>query len=296
MKLISKVFILLIFTTSCTQELAPISYKGHIYYTKKGEKPINIIKSKSKTKKVITKKNLKPNQILVQNGDNLYVIAKKYKITTRQLIDQNLLKPPYILQPGQILDLPSKRKTHIVLKGENLTLVARKYNISLNELAQVNNLKTNSKIKIGNVLIIPYNGKTTQKKHLVAKIFKSKIKLNKPLDGEIIKKFGPDKNGTHNDGINISAPLGTDIKAAADGKIVYVGNELRGYGNLIIIKHSGNILTAYAHSNEIIVAKNQSVKKGEKIATVGSTGNVSSPQLHFGVRQGRKAVNPISYF
>ena len=184
----------------------------------------------------------------------------------------------------------------MVVNGQSLTVIARKYNVSLSELAQLNNLKTNSNIKIGRVLLIPYNAKPSHKKHIVSNIFKGKIKLSKPLNGNIIKKFGPGKNGTHNDGINIAAPLGTEVKAAADGKIVYVGNELRGYGNLIIIKHSGNILTAYAHSNEVIVAKNQTVKKGEKIATVGATGNVSSPQLHFGVRQGRKAVDPVSYF
>ena len=296
MRFFSKIILLLIFINSCSQELAPISYKGHLRYSKKGVEPIKISQAKPKINKAKIKKNLKSNQILVNNGDNLYLIAKKHKITTRQLIDSNNLKPPYVLQPGQILDLPSKRKTHVVVNGQSLTVIARKYNVSLSELAQVNNLKTNSNIKIGDVLIIPYNAKPSHKTRIASNIFKGKIKLNKPLEGNIIKKFGPDKNGTHNDGINIAAPLGSAIKAAADGKIVYVGNELRGYGNLIIIKHSGNILTAYAHSNEVIVAKNQTVKKGDKIATVGATGNVSSPQLHFGVRQGRKAVNPTNYF
>ena len=296
MRLYSKIIILLIFISSCSQDIAPISYKGHLHYGKKGIEPIKITKPTPKITKAKHKKNLKANQILINNGDNLYVVAKKHKVTTRQLIDSNNLKPPYILQPGQILDLPNKRKTHVVVNGQSLTVIARKYNVSLSELAQLNNLKTNSNIKIGRVLLIPYNAKPSHKKHIVSNIFKGKIKLSKPLNGNIIKKFGPGKNGTHNDGINIAAPLGTEVKAAADGKIVYVGNELRGYGNLIIIKHSSNILTAYAHSNEVIVAKNQTVKKGEKIATVGATGNVSSPQLHFGVRQGRKAVDPVSYF
>ncbi len=296
MRFIFPIITLLIFLASCSQNSAPISYKGHIQYTKNGAKPINIAKTKPTLTPAKAKEKLKTNQILVNNGDNLYLIAKKHKITTRQLIDRNDLKPPYMLQPGQILELPDNRKTHVVLNGQSLTLIARKYNVSLSELAQVNNLKTNSNLKIGDVLIIPYNAKPSHKKIIASNIFKTKLKLAKPLDGKIIKNFGPDKNGTHNDGINISAPLGTDIKAAADGKIVYVGNELRGYGNLIIIKHSGNILTAYAHNNEIIVAKNQNVKQGEKIATVGSTGNVSAPQLHFGVRQGRKAVNPANYF
>lgn len=115
------------------------------------------------------------------------------------------------------------------------------------------------------------------------------------MRGTVISKFGVIAKGRNNDGINIKAPLGAAVKAADAGTIAYAGNELKGFGNLILIKHSGGWITAYAHNDRLLVRKGQKVRKGEKIATVGSTGGVSSPQLHFEIRAGKKAVNPLSY-
>ncbi|MFN7094494.1 MAG: peptidoglycan DD-metalloendopeptidase family protein [Burkholderiales bacterium] len=114
-----------------------------------------------------------------------------------------------------------------------------------------------------------------------------------PVKGKVIGMFGPRENGIRNDGINIASNEGTPIKAAANGTVVYAGNELRGYGNLLIIRHLDGFLTAYAHQQNLIVKKGDSVKQGQTIGFVGITGNVSSPQLHFGVRLGKKAINPI---
>jgi len=297
MKIIFNLIIISLLTISCSQKTAPISYKGHLHYTEKGPKPVVLSKKLvKKTAKKINPAKLQNNQIIIKDGDNLYNLAKAYKVSTRQLIDHNKLAPPYVLHPGKTLKIPTERKTHVVIRGQNLTKIARKYNVSLSELAQLNNLKTNTRIKIGDVLVVPYSAKTSHKRFLAKKIFNSKVKLARPVKGKVIQKFGAKSDGTYSDGINIAAPAGTNIAAAADGKVVYVGSELRGYGNLIIIKHSGNILTAYAHSNEVFVAKDQKVKQGETISTVGSSGNVKTAQLHFGVRKGRKAVNPSKYF
>jgi len=116
-----------------------------------------------------------------------------------------------------------------------------------------------------------------------------------PARGTIISRFGPKKGGLYNDGINIRAAEGTSVFASDNGMVVYAGNELRGYGNLVLLKHSNGFVTAYAHANNIFVKKGQVVKKGQKIASVGSTGHVSVPQLHFSIRKGRKAINPQSY-
>jgi murein DD-endopeptidase MepM/ murein hydrolase activator NlpD len=115
-----------------------------------------------------------------------------------------------------------------------------------------------------------------------------------PIKGKIISYFGPKVGGARNDGINISAPAGTPIRAAGSGVIVYAGNELKGYGNLTIIRHANGYLSAYAHQQTIDVRKGQQVKIGHIIGRVGNTGNVSNAQLHFGIRQGKKPVNPIS--
>ena len=101
--------------------------------------------------------------------------------------------------------------------------------------------------------------------------------------------------GRNNDGINIQAAQGSTVRSADAGTVVYAGNELKGFGNLILVRHSGGWITAYAHNQKLLVKKGQKVKRGEKIATVGATGGVNKPQLHFEVRAGKKAVNPLQY-
>jgi len=113
-----------------------------------------------------------------------------------------------------------------------------------------------------------------------------------PVKGKIESPFGAGEGGLHNDGINIIAKRGTPVKAAETGVIVYAGNELRGFGNLLLIKHADGWTSAYAHNQKILVKRGDRVKKGQEIAQVGSTGNVSSPQLHFELRKGSQAVDP----
>ena len=113
-----------------------------------------------------------------------------------------------------------------------------------------------------------------------------------PLSGEIISTFGAGAGEAANDGINIRTTQGTEIQAAQDGFVVYAGNELPGFGNLILVRHAGNWVTAYAHADQMLVDKDQFVRAGQVIATVGQTGSVNEPQLHFEIRQGTKAVDP----
>jgi len=118
----------------------------------------------------------------------------------------------------------------------------------------------------------------------------SASKFIKPVEGKIIQEFG-----AGNDGIKIQAAEGTPVKAAAGGEIVYSGNQLQGYGNMLVIRHSNGYLTAYSHLEDLSLKKGAKVAQGEVIGKVGKSGNVSSPQLHFGVRKGRSAVNPRDY-
>ena len=116
-----------------------------------------------------------------------------------------------------------------------------------------------------------------------------------PARGRVIAGFGPSPNGLQNDGINVAVPEGTPIKAAEDGVVAYAGNELKGYGNLVLIKHSNGFVTAYAHASEILVKRGDTVKRGEVIAKSGQTGSVTSPQLHFEIRKGSTPVDPSQY-
>ncbi len=113
-----------------------------------------------------------------------------------------------------------------------------------------------------------------------------------PVRGQVISDFGPKGSGMHNDGINIAAPKGTAIHAAENGVVVYAGNELRGFGNLLLLRHADGWMTAYAHADKILVGRGERVRRGQVIARVGATGNVSAPQVHFEIRRGSRAVNP----
>lgn len=115
-----------------------------------------------------------------------------------------------------------------------------------------------------------------------------------PVKGTVVSQFGQKGAGLYNDGINIKTAQGTPVQASADGTVVYADNKLAGYGNLIIVRHETGYLSAYAHTLDILVQKGDQVSQGQVIAHVGTTGDVNSPQLHFGIRQGKTPVNPLT--
>jgi len=114
-----------------------------------------------------------------------------------------------------------------------------------------------------------------------------------PVKGRVIAGFGPKSNGQQNDGINLAVPEGTPIKAAEDGVVAYAGNELKGYGNLVLVRHANGYVTAYAHAKELLVKRGDQIKRGQVIANSGQTGNVDTPQLHFEVRKGPAPLDPM---
>lgn len=116
-----------------------------------------------------------------------------------------------------------------------------------------------------------------------------------PVMGRVISGYGPKPGGEHNDGINIVVPAGTPVRAAEDGTVVYADNELKGFGNLLLVRHKDRWMTAYAHLDRMAVKSGDKVTRGQTIGTVGATGNVNSPQLHFEVRRGTEALNPEIY-
>ncbi|ARQ01789.1 LysM peptidoglycan-binding domain-containing M23 family metallopeptidase [Pseudorhodoplanes sinuspersici] len=116
-----------------------------------------------------------------------------------------------------------------------------------------------------------------------------------PARGRVIAGFGPKPTGQQNDGINLAVPEGTPIKASEDGVVAYAGNELKGYGNLVLVRHSNGYVTAYAHASELNVKRGETVKRGQVIGKSGQTGNVTSPQLHFEIRKGATPVDPMQH-
>jgi murein DD-endopeptidase MepM/ murein hydrolase activator NlpD len=116
-----------------------------------------------------------------------------------------------------------------------------------------------------------------------------------PVRGKVIAGYGAKTNGKSNDGINVAVPEGTPVKAAEDGVVAYSGNELKGYGNLVLVRHANGYVTAYAHASELLVKRGDTIKRGQVIAKSGQSGEVGSPQLHFEIRKGSQPVDPLQF-
>ncbi len=116
-----------------------------------------------------------------------------------------------------------------------------------------------------------------------------------PVRGRVVAAYGAKTNGKSNDGINVAVPEGTPVKAAEDGVVAYSGNELKGYGNLILVRHANGYVTAYAHASELLVKRGDTIKRGQVIAKSGQSGEAASPQLHFEIRKGSSPVDPLHF-
>jgi murein DD-endopeptidase MepM/ murein hydrolase activator NlpD len=121
------------------------------------------------------------------------------------------------------------------------------------------------------------------------------VRFRWPTKGRVIAGFGKRPDGTHNDGINLAVPMGTDIQAVEGGRVAYAGGDIQAYGNLVLIRHDNGWVSAYAHADKILVQRDEIVKKGQVIAKSGRTGSVDQPQVHFELRQGAKPVDPLPY-
>ena len=251
----------------------------------------------------------KDNLYKVKKGDNLFSISRRFNISIQELIKVNKIQEPYKIFPNQSIFIP-KNKMHVVVKGETLYSISRYYETTVFTLAKYNNIKNVNNIKVGKELIIPKRSEKIKKietKKWDSNFKKQKIENSKivvlrdkrtskfiwPVKGKLLSKYGKSKEGFYNDGINIDSKKGTKVMSSQAGKVIYCGNEIPGYGNLILIKHSKNWITAYAHLNEVFTEKGKKVSKGEIIGSVGNTGNVRSPQLHFEIRKGKESVNPL---
>ena len=120
-------------------------------------------------------------------------------------------------------------------------------------------------------------------------------KFRWPVKGKVIASFGARTDGTHNDGVNVAVPQGTEVHAAEQGTVAYAGSELKGYGNLVLLRHESGWVTAYAHNDELLVKRGDKVTRGQTIAKAGKTGTVDQPQVHFELRQGQKPVDPTPH-
>lgn len=183
---------------------------------------------------------------------------------------------------------------HRVKKGENLFRIGLKYDVSVLDLMNMNQLEKPEDLQAGTILKVPTLRQPAAKTVVQNTQAAQKQGLVWPVKGKVIKSFGQKSTGVNHTGINIAAKHGTPVVAAASGSVIYASGGLKSYGNLILLRHADGLITAYAHNAQNLINKNDYVQRGQIIAYVGQTGNVSTPQLHFEVRRNARALNPIS--
>ncbi len=230
----------------------------------------------------------------VRKGDTLYFISYVTGQNVKDIVSLNNLAPPYIIYPGQRLAIPSGSRssyssnTSVVTPPVKTTPVSKPKPVS-KPVAQKTDNKTVAQSKPKEY---SENSKVNKPVTTKPSTTPSTSKWAWPVKGKIIAGFSNSENG--NRGIDIAGTRGEAIKATAAGVVVYAGDALPGYGNLVIIKHGEDYLSAYAHNDKILVKEQQTVKAGQKIASMGSTG-ASSVRLHFEIRYKGKSVDPMRY-
>jgi murein DD-endopeptidase MepM/ murein hydrolase activator NlpD len=241
---------------------------------------------------------------------------------------------PAVPTPAPAASPPGNGSVHVVAAGDTLSKIAHRYHKPVNEIAKANNIQPTATLNVGDRLTIPgaqpspvkasastaaapakpvasaapKEAEPAQNANVVApteQLDKEAAKLAEgsgavpkfrwPANGRIIAGYGPTTNGQQNDGINIALPENTPVKAAEDGVVAYAGNELKGYGNLVLVRHPNGYVTAYAHTKELLVKRGDQVKRGQVIARSGQTGNVNAPQLHFEIRKGASPLDPTRF-
>ena len=202
--------------------------------------------------------------IVVKSGDTLFGIARKFGVSVQKIVEINNLGLNNVIFTGQVLKIPK-------ISGSNSVTLNSNKNLKIVTLPQPKPdiLKTSSRIL--------------------------KVKFYSPLDGTIITKFGIKSDGVMNEGIYIEADFGTIVKSSADGEVIFVGSDLKDFGKLLIIKHSENLITSYAHLSKTYVHEGEIITRGQPIAEVGSSGRVTKSQLYFEIRQDNEALDPITY-
>ncbi len=289
------------------------------------EKPIKVpgpkVEKKVETKPIEKKPVTKPaldkvndvrvpvKTVTVARGDTLYSLSRRYEIPVNDLAVMNNLRAPFALNVGQkirVPDLPDAKPAAATVAPAKATTksVATKTLTTKpekNKTVKPTQTKTETKKTQSKAEIKPAQKtqtKTTEKTATTKPQTvpaRSASKFTWPVRGTILSHYGAKSGGLYNDGINISAAAGATVVAAENGVVAYAGNEVRGMGNLIIIQHADGWMTVYAHLNSMSVRRGARVNVGQKIGTVGQTGKVTKPQLHFEIRKGTKSYNPTNY-
>lgn len=239
---------------------------------------------------------------LVQPGETIYSLSRRYGVDMREVARANHVAPPYGLRVGERLRVPRGAApepvaTVVVARPEPPAPAVKP---APPGAVGVTELPPPAAMAPAPILppapaVPPANETAAVAPPPAAIPERAGRAFLWPVTGKVVSRFGSKPGGLQNDGINIAAPKGAPVRAAENGVVVYAGNELRGFGNLLLVRHSDGWVSAYAHNEQLLVDRGAPVKRGQVIAKVGSTGSVTAPQLHFELRQGVNAVDPLRY-
>ena len=235
---------------------------------------------------------------VVAPGDTLYRISRQYSVPVAELARYNNIPPHTKLNIGAQIKVPGNRAPRIAQPETPKVAQAKSLNAAPKAKAEPKALpKSQPQASAPATESVAFASPAADASEPAATNAVRKANAGMhfrwPAKGRIIAGFGPKTNGQTNDGINIAVPEGTPVKAAADGTVAYAGNELKGYGNLVLVRHADGYVTAYAHAKELLVRRGDTVRRGQDIAKAGQTGNVDTPQLHFEIRKGPAPIDPM---
>lgn len=193
---------------------------------------------------------------------------------------------------------PPPGKWVVVGEGDSLDVLARRAGVPPEDILEANGLELPSQVRPGMTLFVLDPAPAPAAEAPVPAAMVNEVPhLRWPLTTVAVTVGSPfgARWGRPHEGIDLPAPIGTPVFAAADGQVVYAGHGVRGYGNLVVIKHAGDLLTVYAHNSALLVSQGQPVRAGDRIARVGQSGHATGPHLHFEVRRGQIPRDPMSY-
>ena len=228
----------------------------------------------------------------VNRGDTLMSIARSNHIPVKELARANGLPPSAKLKTGMKITVPTK------VAVASAQPVAAPATPTAAPMPAVHAAAApEGPVQKVNLAVATATPEAAVVKHSVkaAEATGALPTFRWPVRGRVITAYGARTNGKSNDGINVAVPEGTPVKAAEDGVVAYAGNELKGYGNLVLVRHSNGYVTAYAHASDVLVKRGDSIKRGQVIAKSGQSGEAGSPQLHFEIRKGSTPVDPLNF-
>ena len=233
---------------------------------------------------------------VVNHGDTLLSIARRNHISVAELTRANHLEPSAKLSLGMKLIVPGGKTASAVTPAAAPVAVAAAQPIAAAAPPVTKLAAADPQQKVRLAQSAPNAEEPAVESPVKAAEATGALPTFRwPVRGKVITAYGAKANGKANDGINLAVPEGTPVKAADDGVVAYSGNELKGYGNLVLIRHSNGYVTAYAHASELMVKRGDTIKRGQVIAKSGQSGEVQSPQLHFEIRKGSSPVDPLQF-